>query len=482
VTQNLSIIVNPGITACTSTGNNSVLVGQYAFSLSGYNAAGYLSVIGSFTADGAGNVTGGEADSNGVLGPQTGNLITSASSYSVGPDNRGCATLATPFGTFYARFAVGGISNGVATAGRMIEFETPGSNAFVASGPLFQQNPNAFITGISGSYDIAVSGWDPAVPGRYACLGQITGIKNKFSFIEEDCNDSGTVTNNINTSTNENTQVNTYSAADANGRGTGNFAVGQGTSSFTFYWVSLTELLVVNSDPDLYYSGTWNQEIVPQGSRGFQQSQFDGSLDFYASGLASSQAAGTVLLTTANSDGASLLTSQNYLDSSGAAATSSTTCTYTVLLNGRVTLAGSNCGATPPLFYLNSLNTGASLGTDATVQFGAFQPGTPNLTLGAMSGTYYTGTTEIVNQQAQAEVGILTLGANGVLTSTTDIASTLTQTAGAANSDTVILNPNESFSTGSSAGTVVGIAISSTLFVIEGNPTLTFPTLQISQR
>jgi hypothetical protein len=44
------------------------------------------------------------------------------------------------------------------------------------------------------------------------------------------------------------------------------------------------------------------------------------------------------------------------------------------------------------------------------------------------------------------------------------------------------LNSDGTFSTGSSGGTTVGIAISGSKLVIVNNPTLTFPTLQIGQR
>jgi hypothetical protein len=480
--QNLSITVNAAVAACTSSGNNSVLIGQYAFSLRGYNSAGFLAVVGSFTTDGSGNITAGEADTNGVLGPQTGNLITSASSYSVGPDNRGCATIATPFGTFYTRFAVGGVSAGVATEGRIIEFENPGPSAYIASGPLLQQNPVAFLAGLTGSYDLQTSGWDAATSGRFACVGIVSGNANKFSYLQQDCNDNGTVTNTINISTTTNTQVNTYSAADTNGRGTGILSVGQGTSTFTFYWVSQTQLLVVNSDPSPTFSGVWQQEIVPEGSRGFQQKSFDGNVAYYSSGLAQSQAAGDVLLATETADGASSVTSQLYLDAAGAWQDTSTTCTYTVVSIGRVTLTGSNCGATPAVPYLNALNSAFVLGTDPTVELGAFEPVTASLANNSLAGTYYIGTSEIVSQQAQAEVGILTLTGNGILTTTTDIASTLTQTAGVSGSDTLSLNADGTFSTGSSGGTTVGIAISGNKFVIVSTPTLTYPTLQIGQR
>jgi hypothetical protein len=481
-TQNLSITVNAAVSACTSTGNNSVLVGQYAFSLKGYNSAGFLAVVGSFTTDGSGNITAGEADTNGVLGPQTGSLITAASSYSVGPDNRGCATFATPFGTFYTRFALGGVSAGIATTGRIIEFENAGPSAYVAAGPLIQQNPVAFIFGLSGSYDLETSGWDPSTSGRFGCVGIVSGSANKFSSLEEDCNDNGTVTHTVNTNTNNNTQVNTYSAADTNGRGTGILSVGQGTSTFTFYWVSTTQLLVVNSDASPNFSGVWKQENVPAGTSGFKQSSFDSNVASYSSGLAPSQAAGDVLLATETADGANSVASKVYLDSAGTWQDSNTTCTYTVVANGRVTLAGNSCPANPPVFYLNDLNTAFVLGTDPAVEVGAFEPVSAGLTSNSLAGTYFLGTSEIVNQQAQAEVGIVNLTGGGILTSTTDIASTLTQSVGVSGTDTIALNADSTFSTGSSGGVTVGIAITAKKFVIVSTPTLTFPTLQIGQQ
>ena len=481
-TQNLSITINAAVAACTSTGNNSELIGQYAFSLGGYNSAGFIAVVGSFTSDGSGNITAGEADTNGVLGPQTGNLITTASSYSVGPDNRGCATIATPFGTFYTRFALGGISAGVATQGRIIEFENAGPSAYIASGTLVQQNPIAFLHGLSGSYDLQIAGWDPTAPGRFACVGLVTGNANKFSYLQQDCNDNGTVTNTVNTGTTTNTQVNTFSAANTNGRGTGIISVGQGTSTFTFYWVSTTQLFVVNSDPSPNFSGVWQQQQVPAGSSGFKQGSFSGNVALYSSGLAQSQAAGEVLFATQTADGVSSVTSQLYVDAAGAWQTPSTACTYTVGSIGRTTLTGDNCGATPSIFYLNNLNSAFVLGTDPAVEVGAFEPATSGLSNNTVAGTYFVGTSDIVSQQAQAEVGIVTLASNGVLTSTTDIASTLTQNVGVSGSDTLLLSADGTFSTGSSGGTKVGLAITGKKFVIVSTPTLTFPTLQIGQR
>jgi hypothetical protein len=480
--QQLSITINPAAAACSSTGSNSLLVGQYAFSLRGYNGVGYLAVVGSFTADGAGNITAGEADTNGVLGAQTGNLITSASSYSVGPDNRGCATIATPFGTFFTRFAMGGVSAGVATAGRIIEFDTPGASAYIAAGQLMQQTPSAFLFPITGSYDLLTSGWDPSTSGRIACVGMVTGNRNAFSYLQQDCNDNGAVTNTINVSTSANTQVNTYSAADTNGRGTGIISVGQGTSDFTFYWVSTTQLLVVNSDPAPTFSGNWQQQNVPVASTAFNQGSFDGQVAFYSSGIGPSGAGGDASIGIENANGATSVTSNIYRDLAGAVQTLNTTCTYTVVGIGRVTLTGSACGANPPIAWLNTLNSAFVLGTGPTIELGAFEPQALGLSISSLAGTYYLGTSEVVSQSDQAEVGILTVASNGVVTGALDSATTSAQTAGVAVSDTYTLNSNGTVTAASSGGATVGVAISGNKFVIVNDPTMTFPTLLIDQR
>ena len=190
-------------------------------------------------------------------------------------------------------------------------------------------------------------------------------------------------------------------------------------------------------------------------------------------------------IATETADGISSVTTQLYRDIAGAWQTpnpNTFTCTYSVVSIGRVTLTGSGCGANPPISYLNSLNAAFVLGTDSAVELGSFEPQTTGLTNASLAGTYFVGTSEVVSQAAQAEVGIVTLTSNGIVTITSDAASTLSQTADAASSDTLSLNSDGTFSTGSSGGTMVGIAISGSKFVIVNNPTLTFPTLQIGQQ
>lgn len=490
--QQLSITINAAAPTCSSTGNNSVLNGQYAFSLRGYNAIpsatnnqqGFLALIGSFTADGNGNITAGEADTNGVLGAQNGNLLTSASSYSVGPDNRGCATFATPFGTFFTRFALGGVSAGVATAGRIIEFENPGPTAYIASGQILVQSPAAFLSPLTGSYALRTSGWDPSAGGRVACVGVLTGSAFEFSYLQQDCNDDGTVSNTVTiVTTKTNTTLNTYTSADTNGRGTGILSVNGNISDLAFYWTSNTELLIVNADPGTAFSGDWTLQTPPSGSPGFNQSAFNGTVAAYASGVGPSGVGGEVSIAAEVANGSSSLSSQFYRDVAGAWQNTSTTCSYSVVSIGRMTLVGGNCGANPPILYLDALNSGYLLGTNANIELGIFEPQTTGLTNAALAGTYFMGTQEVVSQDSQPEVGIINLTNAGVLTSTTDSTSTLNQFVSVAASDSYTVNSaNGAITTGSSGSTVVGVAITPTHFVIVSNPAFTFPLLQVAQQ
>ncbi len=502
----LSITIGPQPASCPSSGNNSALTGQYVFSLRGYNGtgltgnqsngSGYIAVVGSFTADGAGDITAGEADTNGVLGAQYGGLNTNASSYSVGPDNRGCATLATPFGTFVTRFALGGLAVGVATQGRIIEFDSPGSSAYIASGQIFQQNSAAFIVPFTGAYSLKTSGWDPSitlnVPApvihpRIACAGILTGNRYQFGLLEEDCNDNGDATNITQSFTITGTTVNTYTPSDNDGRLTGIMLVNGNLVDVTFYWVSYTQLVMINTSSSPVFSGDLQQEQVQSGTSGFSNASLYGPIASYLSGLelpASGTAFGDVSLATESADGVSSITVQLYRNEEGVWLTpdpQTSSCTYSVVLVGRMTL-GSTCGASTPVSYFEAVNTGFEVGTDPAMELGSFEPQTAGLTTASLAGTYFIGTSEVVSQSDEVQVGVVTLTAAGALTSTTDSTSTSSQAAAAAGSDTLTLNTNGSFSTGSSAGTVVGIAISGNKFVMVGNPSSPFPTLLVAQQ
>ncbi|HUL16522.1 MAG TPA: hypothetical protein VLV88_11025, partial [Terriglobales bacterium] len=79
---------------------NADLKGQYAFIMTGTDSStfSFLGRVGSFTADGVGNITGGVEDINSVAnGPAT--LLFTSSTYSIQADGRGTINLTNATGT-----------------------------------------------------------------------------------------------------------------------------------------------------------------------------------------------------------------------------------------------------------------------------------------------------------------------------------------------------------------------------------------------
>jgi hypothetical protein len=484
-TQELSMAVDNPAEACTSSGNNAVLSGSYAFSLSGFNEVGFLTVVGSFTADGTGKITAGEADTNGVLGAQNGNLITTASSYSVGSDHRGCATLATPFGTFVTRFALGSMSSNIAASGRMIEWDSPSASAYIAAGELLRQSSSALAGGLSGSYVFRTVGWDPSpLGGRDVCVGVLSASGNTFNSLEQDCNDAWTISNTAAPAI-----AGTYTTPDANGRGMGILALGETNSNITFYAVSSSQLLMVNADPSPAASGEWDQQSVPAGGSGFTQASLDGNLVFYLHGLSLVGTASAVSMETASADGSSSMAINFYMDRAGTMQVPGTyTCTYAVEPSGRVTLSSNtqSCGGTPPLFYLTDLNTGFIMDASPGVDAGAFEPQSAGpFTNASLSGSFFGGVEEVVNQGAQAEVDPVAPNGSGSVTGIADISSADAQDAGSSFlAATYTVNSDGTFSVSSSGGAVAGIIISNTKFVMFSPSTAgtAYPTLLVMQK
>src|SRR5258705_5768845 len=108
----------------TSGVNDAELNGNYAFSFSGIHGnasvASTYAAVGRFTADGAGNITNGELDTNGVgIGTFVAQAFTGT--YSIGADHRGVMTFTGPGGSL--RFAFAMLANGNA---HLIEFDASG--------------------------------------------------------------------------------------------------------------------------------------------------------------------------------------------------------------------------------------------------------------------------------------------------------------------------------------------------------------------
>jgi hypothetical protein len=195
----------------------SALSGTYVFDFTGVHGANALSLVGEFTADGKGHVTGGAVDvSDG--GTSSPFQISGTSSYTVSLNGRGTLTLTTTDSTFPTlTFAFYALSKGAA---KFVGIDTTQA----VGGFTMQQAPNATFdpTSLNGNYAFLLtnSGATYASAGSFSAdgRGNITG-----GVLDE--NSNGTPNANVLLS------ANTYTVA-SNGRGTASFTGGR---TYVFY-------------------------------------------------------------------------------------------------------------------------------------------------------------------------------------------------------------------------------------------------------
>ena len=140
--------------------SNQSLSGQYAFSMTGseiassnLTASNIFTRVGSFTADGKGNITAGVEDINLATGANP--FTFTSGSYTVSGDGRGMLTLVDSSGTLTFSITLVSSSNGY-----MIAMPTDGLST--ASGSFTKQDSSAFlVSGIAGNYALDLSGVDP---------------------------------------------------------------------------------------------------------------------------------------------------------------------------------------------------------------------------------------------------------------------------------------------------------------------------------
>jgi len=448
-TANLSITISAISTACPS-GNEGALKGQYAFSLMGYTADGFLATIGSFTADGKGNITAGWLDANGAqiagngVGVQSAAVTATGSSYTMGSDNRGCATIVTPFYTYKTRFAIPPSTTGNAQ-GTIQEFEDSGQEYFIGSGQMFQQkvtgtvSPGVWVYWQRGVYygaRLTVAGTKTMATGGTITAGEydsvVAGAVHNYSGL-----------------------TGTYTMPDAT---TGRYAV-----TTTLSGVSLTRAAYqISSTQELEITITGQSTTILAGYVQLQSGSLtlSGKLATFGTG------AGVAQFATLTASGASY-TGNVYQDNNGTWAASNPatpTCSYAIDGSGRVATSGTSCGTSyanstwsyPPVFYLTGPNTGFLLGKDGVL--GQLVPQT-STTIAA--GNYYFGTLEAevwTGQGWDSATGVATVTSGGIVTGTEDKPSEPNTSL----SDTLAVNSDGTFSLASDPGVVVGLIVSPT--------------------
>jgi hypothetical protein len=175
--------------------SNSSLQGQYAFSMTGTTASTSggtvepFSRVGSFIADGKGNITGGAEDIT-IFQNGSNEFDFTAGSYTVNGDGRGTLSLTDSSGILTFSITLTSSTNGY-----LVDMPADGLSA--ANGSFVKQNTGSFqISGIAGSYAFDLSGVDPTGTAE-SVVGQLTSNSGGgFSGFADD-NDGGTVNGGV---------------------------------------------------------------------------------------------------------------------------------------------------------------------------------------------------------------------------------------------------------------------------------------------
>ena len=378
-----------GITI-NAANTTAALSGPYAFSFSGYNNGSPVVMAGSFIADGNGNITSGVLDiNNASSGPQL--QVPLTGTYSIQANGLGTMTLTPQVGSplvFSVAISNKGIT-GTTRNGNLI-LRDPANPGSYGSGVIVVQNSLQFnLPALQGNYALGYSGVDPSLKrvagaAAYQMVDQQGTLSNGVGDIDD---------NGVPAST---TFTGTFGAPDGQtGRGTATLITnGSLTTHYAYYIVSSGQIIMVSTDPISPANLTlWS--IARQSSTAFTDASLNGvgvvelnGTDVIGGSPVSEAEAG--LLTTDGMGGGSLSIDQN---DGGMLNQFSSSGTYNVAANGRVTLS-SSFQTNPPILYLVSQNQAFVVGTDSLVTSGILdaQSGGPPFTNSSIIGTYLGGT------------------------------------------------------------------------------------------
>jgi hypothetical protein len=377
--------------------SNASLKGQYAFSMRGADGitGSFFARVGSFTADGKGNITGGLEDVNtAVNGPQT--LAFTSSTYTVQADGRGVLNLTNSTGTL--SFSITLLSP---TEGLVVQTDL---NA-TASGTFVIQNANSFnAAGISGAYVFDFSGLDPggfpdSIVGQFVSTGSGT-----FSSGLLDENDNAVASGPASFSGGANYQMDATNGTTF-GRGAVTFIANGITFHYIFYIVngSRVRMLENSSAGALTVGDAVSQSSVPSSN-----TTFNGNFAFLLSGSGSTGPLTRVGRLTADGKGGLSGIFADTNDTGVVAKVPSgslSATTYTIDTTpanvgtgrGTLTFMDSSLGTFKFIFYLSSSSGGVIQDVsknnvaDGTIQL---QTGAPlsNSSLAGDYGLNFTGT------------------------------------------------------------------------------------------
>jgi uncharacterized repeat protein (TIGR01451 family) len=497
------------------TGNESMLHGQYAFRLQGWQGSGSglpIAMAGSFNADGTGKIaTQGDLDLNvGTPGPE--HLLISASgvgansTYKVGPDGTGagflgCVVLTTTLGntttdltlTFSLNAAVAGVSS----KGRIIEFDDITGSGNRAAGELRLQDTTAFSAGNTGALhsNYAFGGSGQSAAGRFAIAGAfaLDPAHGTLSSVVFDSDSAGALITVVGPSGTG--SVGSVSAVDGRATLSLNQSLLANTTSpasAIVYIVNANEMFLVGADPFGGHFPIYSGKVIVSAAS-YTTAAIAGNQMLHATGQnsctvgsqqipcatvtigllnisASSTTAGTLTGDIYTFDHVNGAASQNFSSASPG------TIALTVV-SGRVAI--TNVGNHPPVFYLatpaNNTDpvTAFVVGTDGSALSGFTELGAASsITVSSMAGNYFFGNEDPGDNTVKNQMGVATFASSGVISGTAfNSGQNGLATNGTANGTLVITNvgsaSNAAPGTGNFGPQTIVITNGTKLFLID---------------
>ncbi len=399
--------------------NNSELNGHYAFLVKGWidgvdqGSSTKSAVVGSFVADGNGNITSGEMNINNIESSGA-TPVSFTGTYALPSDNQGLMTLSVGSNTITLAFSAGDISSGISGGGTVIEFDdangigsTPGGSR--VTGEFAMQTTSAFTAaGLTGAYAFGFEGETCPIyiysggptpgancsatdsPGPLDIAGTMTfsGSGGVSSGMEDIALDDGNCGGSGESSTclvnfQQAAFTGSYGTPDGFGHATLSLTVPAASNPTAFpsadqeiwptdyaiYMVNSSKAYVISTDSHVDYAliaGEADSSTVTS----FSDSSVDGNAVLWVDqgndsndwGTSSYSQNATSIVGAFTSNGSGSFTSFTALfNNAGTVSTQSGTGSYSAASNGRITVNG--LGSYPAYFYLYGTNAGFGVST-----------------------------------------------------------------------------------------------------------------------
>jgi hypothetical protein len=424
-TRQFTIAVTAGTT------NNKLLFNGYSFLFTGFDKDGSVAIAGFLTADGNGNITSGGEDITRASKVVTGATLTGTYSIDSNGDGHGTMELIAALGqnTLTTDYRLALDSNG-----NVKFFE---DKPATANGDTLQTHGAGVMKSIvgstfsavnlSGNYAFELAGQD--LSQKRAALGGVLNADGSATFSSgaSDFNDAGTFSSG---------SVSGNFSFIAGNRGAVSLTIplpsGQATLNFVYYFISPSDLYLVEVDSSPQGNGTptefrlAGEMILQQPTTSFNSSILQGVSVASGSGVSGANADVFAGLLTATMCNGSTAVSLAYDENNGgtiAAPSFSGTCT--VNPNGRVSFVGlgaTAANARAAVAYLTGSGQGFILGSDAAVTTGLLeqQSGGPTFADSSVLDGYTLSAPFPAETQVKNIVGEVTADGAGNISGTVD--------------------------------------------------------------